>query len=520
MGAPAIGRPATSAAAVLDHIRPDSDLIVQSDNGEPVTVLDAIEATAGRLERVRVHQALAAHDRPYHAGAFGDRLRHISYFLTPKLLGQCASESLGSHYISSTGGQADFMRGAAYSDGGHSFIVTHATAVNGTISRIQPTLSPGAVVTTHKNLVDKVVTEHGVAELRGRTIRQRGEALITVAAPAFRDELRVAVRRLSTSENGEDPPDRQARSSSHLRSSNARKIRSRWLHQMSAGSLAERWNTGTASSPHDGEPVIVAEGVEAVASNTGIHERFVVMAQQRIFQAAATIRVPVHGHHVGEVIGGRGQAPIVPIDEAHVAGRRTERVPDVRIAVHEGEIPPRAVTVRQPVPGRDRTLVDPPAFRGQPIAEVIGEGGETSLVAVEPFRQRAIDEGPDRPPEVRVVPEGRVQPRIDLDDATALRVRGGHRPFGDHRVRLGKILEEELEAARGVVPDRSIAAGHQAGGKIGSDVPVVGDLPLPDDVKLGREPRARRLQEEARRRRRGMRITHFQPEDLRQCRET
>jgi acyl-CoA hydrolase len=112
------------------------------------------------------------------------------------LLGQCASESLGSHYISSSGGQADFMRGAAYSDGGQSFIVTHATAVGGTISRIQPTLSPGAIVTTHKNIVDKVVTEHGLAELRGRTIRQRAEALIAIAAPAFRDDLRAAARSL------------------------------------------------------------------------------------------------------------------------------------------------------------------------------------------------------------------------------------------------------------------------------------------------------------------------------------
>ena len=418
-------RPAGSAAAVLDHIRPGTDIIAQSDNGEPVTVLDAIEAAAGQLERVTVHQALAVHDRPYHAGAFGDRLRHVSYFLTPKmrehfergtidlmpndlsripailrertrdplllvsvsapdrhgyvslgsnamygaalmgevrvfaevnrrmprttgrnqlhlsrvvgwvetdyplwspppvpvtdtdraiasfvaeriphgatlqigigavpdvvasllvehrdlgihseffadglrrlvevgaatgalkrqqrfqvvttvscgspetysflddnrhvlfwpsdetndvraiaahpnfcavnatmqvdLLGQCASETLGSHYISSSGGQADFMRGAALSEGGQSFIVTHATAVNGTVSRIQPTLSPGAIVTTHKNVVDKVVTEYGAAELRGRTVRQRAESLIAIAAPAFRVELRAAARRL------------------------------------------------------------------------------------------------------------------------------------------------------------------------------------------------------------------------------------------------------------------------------------------------------------------------------------
>ena len=112
------------------------------------------------------------------------------------LLGQCASESLGTHYVSGSGGQADFMRGAAYSPGGQSFVVTHATAHGGTVSRIQPTLTPGAVVTSHKNLVDKVVTEYGVAELRGRTIRQRAEALIAIAAPSFRDELRSAARKL------------------------------------------------------------------------------------------------------------------------------------------------------------------------------------------------------------------------------------------------------------------------------------------------------------------------------------
>jgi acyl-CoA hydrolase len=424
-GLQVVPRAAPSAAAVLEHIGPGTDVIVPTANGEPVTVLDAIEAGADRLTRVRVHQVIALRDRPHHAGAFGDRLRHVSYFLTPKmrehfergtvdllpndlssipallragthdpllvvsasppdrqgyvslgvnanyaaalmaevpvfvevnarmprtsgrnqlqlsravgwveadyplvspppvaitdtdraiarlvaeripdgatlqigigavpdavagllaehrdlgihselfadglrhlvecgaatgaakraarltavttdalgsaelyafldenrhvefwpvdqtngiaaiaaqpkfcavnatmqvdLLGQCASESLGSHYISSSGGQADFMRGAMYSEGGQSFIVTHATALDGKVSRIQPTLTPGAVVTTHKNVVDKVVTEHGVAELRGRTIRERATALIAVAAPAFRDDLRGAARRL------------------------------------------------------------------------------------------------------------------------------------------------------------------------------------------------------------------------------------------------------------------------------------------------------------------------------------
>lgn len=129
-----------------------------------------------------------------------DRFCAINATMQVDLLGQCASESLGTHYVSSTGGQADFMRGAAISNGGHAFIVTHATAhdlASGTVvSRIVPTLTPGAVVSTHKNLMDKVVTEHGVAELRGRTIRRRTEALIAVAAPEFRDDLTAEGRRL------------------------------------------------------------------------------------------------------------------------------------------------------------------------------------------------------------------------------------------------------------------------------------------------------------------------------------
>jgi acyl-CoA hydrolase len=418
-------RPASDARAVLDHVGPGADVIAGDATAEPATILDALEANADRLERVRIHQMLPLRDRPHHAGAFGDRLRHVSYFLSATLrehfergtvdlvpadlssvpallrarttdpllvisvsppdrhgfvslgsaanygaalagdvrvfaevnarmprtsgrnqlpldrvvgwveadyplisppalvptgtdrviaalvaervphgatlqigigsvpdavtellrdhhdlgihtevftdglrrliecgaatgavksrerfqavttdslgsqelyafldhnrhvifwpgdetndprtvashraftainatmqvdlLGQCASESLGTHYVSGSGGQADFMRGAAYSPGGQSFVVTHATAHGGKVSRIQPTLTPGAVVTSHKNLQDKVVTEHGVAELRGRTIRQRAEALIAIAAPPFRDELRSAARTL------------------------------------------------------------------------------------------------------------------------------------------------------------------------------------------------------------------------------------------------------------------------------------------------------------------------------------
>ncbi|UDY35705.1 acetyl-CoA hydrolase/transferase family protein [Dermatobacter hominis] len=125
-----------------------------------------------------------------------DDLCSINATMQVDLLGQCASESLGTHYVSSTGGQADFMRGAQLSRGGQSFIVTHSTAVGGTVSRIVPTLTPGAVVSAHKNLVDKVVTEHGIAELTGRTVRERTEALIAVADPTFRDDLERAAKEL------------------------------------------------------------------------------------------------------------------------------------------------------------------------------------------------------------------------------------------------------------------------------------------------------------------------------------
>jgi acyl-CoA hydrolase len=112
------------------------------------------------------------------------------------LLGQCASETVAGRYWSGSGGQADFARGAMFSEGGEGFIVLPATAKRGTVSRIVPTLTPGSVVTTLKNTVDHVVTEYGVADLRGRTIRQRAQALIDVSHPAFRDELTVAAREL------------------------------------------------------------------------------------------------------------------------------------------------------------------------------------------------------------------------------------------------------------------------------------------------------------------------------------
>jgi acyl-CoA hydrolase len=112
------------------------------------------------------------------------------------LIGQCASETVAGRYWSSSGGQADFARGAMYSPHGRAFVVLPSTAKDGTISRIRGTLTPGSVVTTLKNTVDHVVTEFGVADLRGRSLSQRARDLIAIAHPAFRDELTVEARAL------------------------------------------------------------------------------------------------------------------------------------------------------------------------------------------------------------------------------------------------------------------------------------------------------------------------------------
>jgi len=96
---------------------------------------------------------------------------------------------MGTSIYSGVGGQADFMRGAARSKGGKPIIALPSTAKNDTVTRIVPTLEPGAGVVTTRADVHYVVTEYGVASLHGRTLRQRAEALIAIAHPDFRERL-------------------------------------------------------------------------------------------------------------------------------------------------------------------------------------------------------------------------------------------------------------------------------------------------------------------------------------------
>ena len=148
--------------------------------------------TLHRNPAIEMHPVDFTND-PYIA-ARNDNLCAINATLQIDLLGQCGSESLGPSPYSGTGGQVDFIRAANRSKDGKGFIVLPSTAKNGSVSRIAPMLTPGTHVTTSKNDVNYVVTEYGVAQLRGKTAKQRAEALIAIAHPDFRAELRAAAQ--------------------------------------------------------------------------------------------------------------------------------------------------------------------------------------------------------------------------------------------------------------------------------------------------------------------------------------
>jgi acyl-CoA hydrolase len=128
--------------------------------------------------------------------AQNDRMVAVNAALEIDLTGQVCSDSIGSTPYSGIGGQVDFIRGAAHSKGGVPVISLCSTAKNGRISRIVPTLKPGAGVVTSRGDVHWVVTEYGAANLHGRNLRQRAEALIELAHPDFREELIRAAEKL------------------------------------------------------------------------------------------------------------------------------------------------------------------------------------------------------------------------------------------------------------------------------------------------------------------------------------
>ena len=113
------------------------------------------------------------------------RMTSINSCLEVDLMGQVASETIGMRQYSGIGGQIDFIRGASMAREGKSILAMPSTAAKGTISRIKPFLTPGAAVSTTRNDVNYIVTEYGIARLKGRTLQHRAEDLIKIAHPDF-----------------------------------------------------------------------------------------------------------------------------------------------------------------------------------------------------------------------------------------------------------------------------------------------------------------------------------------------
>ena len=118
-----------------------------------------------------------------------DKVVAINSALEVDLSGQVCADSIGTRIYSGIGGQMDFIMGASFSRGGKPILALPSTAARGQVSRITPTLKPGAGVVTTRGHVHWIATEYGIVNLHGRTLRQRGEALIGIAHPDFRPEL-------------------------------------------------------------------------------------------------------------------------------------------------------------------------------------------------------------------------------------------------------------------------------------------------------------------------------------------
>lgn len=123
-----------------------------------------------------------------------DNMVSINSCIEMDLTGQAASESIGLRQFSGSGGQVDFLRGAKRSRGGISILAFRSTAQGDSVSRIVPMLTEGSNITAGRNEVDYVATEFGCVRLKGKSLRERAEALCSIAHPKFRESLSEAIR--------------------------------------------------------------------------------------------------------------------------------------------------------------------------------------------------------------------------------------------------------------------------------------------------------------------------------------
>lgn len=126
--------------------------------------------------------------------ARNDKMISINSAIQVDISGQVCSDSMGTRIFSGFGGQLDFIRGAMRSKGGKPILAFASTTKNDTISKIVPTLTPGSGVVTTRADVYYVITEYGIADLYGKTLRERTKALINISHPKFREELEIKAR--------------------------------------------------------------------------------------------------------------------------------------------------------------------------------------------------------------------------------------------------------------------------------------------------------------------------------------
>ncbi len=156
-------------------------------------VTSFVSGTRRLFDFVRDNPAVEFHpcDRTNDTGLLRklDKLVAVNSAIEIDLTGQVCADSFGHRIFSGIGGQMDFIRGAALSRGGKPIIALPSTAAGGTVSRIVPVLKPGAGVVTTRGHVHWIATEFGAVNLHGKTLRERGEALVAIAHPDFRAEL-------------------------------------------------------------------------------------------------------------------------------------------------------------------------------------------------------------------------------------------------------------------------------------------------------------------------------------------
>ncbi len=121
--------------------------------------------------------------------AKNDNMVSVNSALQVDFTGQVVSDTIGFKQYSGTGGQLDFVRGAAWSKNGKSILAFNSTAAKGKLSRIVPKIDEGASVTTPRSDTHYIVTEYGIADLRGKSVPERAKALIGISHPDFREEL-------------------------------------------------------------------------------------------------------------------------------------------------------------------------------------------------------------------------------------------------------------------------------------------------------------------------------------------